>query len=158
MYNIDNRSLRSALEVSIIPELKEKDDTRDKLTYYFNLTLEMLVGAMNSKHKHISDAIDEQFERFPDDKVLPFLGEVISEELRYIKKQFILAGFDSRLKYKLITRILPRTTIKLYAIGMDLEATVVSMAEESEPEELDISDVISDNPTYEQLSAIYGSK
>ena len=158
MYNIDNRSLRSALEVSLIPEFKETDNTRDRLTYYFNLALEMLVGAMNSKHKNIADALDEQYERFPDDKVLPFIGEVLAEELRYIKKQFILAGFDPRLKYKLISRTIPRTTIKLHAIGMDLEATVENMGDEPEQEEIDISDVISENPTYEQLAAVFGGK
>lgn len=160
MYNIDSRALRSQIGISIIPSGKTEENVEDRITYYFNIITDMLVGALNSKQKQIVHAIDEQFERFPDDDVLPFFSEILDYELRDIKKQFFFAGFDPRLKFKLVSRDIPRSNFKAWGIAMDLEATMVSMAESAELEgkSEEVIDAVNENPTIEQLSQLYDYK
>jgi hypothetical protein len=158
MYNIDNRGLRSAIGISLVPSIKKEEKLEDRITFYFTIALDMIVGALNSSSKDIATALDEQFERFPNDDALPLLGEILDEELRNIKKQFILAGFDQRLQYKLVSRELPRSTIKIFGIAMDLEATVSSLTGNEYNHEKHISstsEAVSENPTIEQLAELF---
>lgn len=155
MYNIDRRGLEMAITIGLIPSFKKEEDQGDQVTYYFNLLLDMVVGAMNSKTRNIDDAIEEQLNRFPDDIKLPFLSEVMYNELVEIKRQFISAGFDSRLKYKLVAREAGR--YKFYGIVMDLDETYLCMCDNelTNPETDDsLANIVAAEPTIEQLNAL----
>lgn len=155
MYNIDRRGLEAAITIGLIPSFKKEDDSGDQVTYYFNLCLDMIVGALNSSIRNLDDAIEEQLDRFPEDIKLPFLSEIIYDELVDIKRQFISAGFDNRLKYKLVTREVGR--YKFYGIAMDLDETFLAMcAKELEPASPDdgLANIVAAEPTLEQLNAL----
>lgn len=155
MYNIDRRGLEAAITIGLIPSFKKEDDSGDQVTYYFNLCLDMIVGALNSSTRNLDDAIEEQLDRFPEDIKLPFLSEIIYDELIDIKRQFISAGFDNRLKYKLVTREVGR--YKFYGIAMDLDETFLAMAaKELEPTSPDdgLANIVAAEPTLEQLNAL----
>lgn len=153
MYNIDRRGLEAAITIGLIPSMKKEEDQGDQVTYYFNISLDMLVGALNSKHRNLDDAVEEQLSRFPDDIQLPFLSEIIYNELVEVKRQFISAGFDNRLKYKLVTREVGR--YKFYGIVMDLDETFLDMCDKelTEPTD-DVSNAVAAEPTIEQLNAL----
>lgn len=155
MFNIDRRGLEAAITIGLIPSINKEEDKGDQVTYYFNLCLDMLVGAMNSTKRNIDDAIEEQLDRFPEDQKLPFLSEIIYNELIDIKRQFISAGFDNRLKYKLVTREAGR--YKFYGIAMDLDETYLSMCGNElynpGPED-SVANIVAAEPTIEQLNAL----
>lgn len=154
MFNIDKRGLMSQITLALIPSFKEEDNQEDSVTYYFNVILDVVVGAMNSKFRNIDDAIEEQFDLLEKDVRLYLMAEVIRELLIDIKRQFIAAGFDQRLKYKLVTRQVGRT--KFYGLAMDLDATAEAIAWKPEAvEEETIAEAVSEEPTLEQLSQIY---
>lgn len=154
MYNIDRRGLEAAITIGLIPSIKKEDDSGDQVTYYFNLCLDMIVGALNSSTRNLDDAIQEQLDRFPDDLKLPFLSEIIYAELVDIKRQFITAGFDNRLKYKLVTREVGR--YKYYGIAMDLDETFLAMcaSELHDPTTDEVANIVAAEPTIEQLNAL----
>lgn len=155
MYNFDRRGLEMAITIGLIPSFKQEENQGDQVTYYFNLMLDMLVGAMNSKDRNIDNAIEEQLNRFPDDIKLPFLSEIMYNELVEIKRQFISAGFDNRLKYKLVSREVGR--YKFYGISMDLDETFLCMCDNelTNPEtETDLANIVAAEPTIEQLNAL----
>lgn len=155
MYNFDRRGLEMAITIGLIPSFKQEENQGDQVTYYFNLMLDMLVGAMNSKHRNIDDAIEEQLDRFPEDIKIIHLAEIMYNELVEIKRTFISAGFDSRLKYKLVTREVGR--YKFYGIAMDLDETFLAMCanELENPEtEDDVASIVAAEPTLEQLSQL----
>lgn len=154
MYNIDRRGLEAAITIGLIPSIKKEDDSGDQVTYYFNLCLDMIVGALNSSTRNLDDAIQEQLDRFPDDLKLPFLSEIIYAELVDIKRQFITAGFDNRLKYKLVTREVGR--YKYYGIAMDLDETFLVMcaSELHDPTTDEMANIVAAEPTIEQLNAL----
>ncbi|UQT02620.1 hypothetical protein YUBABA_02140 [Serratia phage vB_SmaM-Yubaba] len=155
MFNIDRPSLITAIAISLEPNLRNVEDKQPEYIKYFHVVLDMALGVMNSKIRNIDDAIDEQYSLYPDDKNLPWLAETVRQLVVDIKTQFIQAGFDNRLKYKIVTR--PIGLHKLYGIGMDLEATMASMMSSlpDGTEEVEETLMVSENPTYEQLEAAY---
>lgn len=153
MYTIDNRTLRSSIAIALLSVTKDKDQQEDNVNYYFLLAIEIILRVMNSKER-IDDAIDEQIKIYPDAPHLPFIAEVIHDEVTRIKQQFILAGFDRRLKYKLITRSVFNSRFKHHAIVMDLEATFIDIADNIDEDEEELDEVVSANPTLEQLTEI----
>lgn len=155
MYNIDTRVLRSSLGISLHHAYRDHKELDEKITFYLTISLDWILAVMNSKVRNTADAIDDYLNEIRDkDTHLPFIADIIHDEVMLIKKQFILAGFDQRLKYKLITRAIPKTNIKRYAIGMDLEATLDAMLDAPESQE-DITDVVNAHPTIEQLAEVF---
>lgn len=153
MYNIDKRGLMSAIAIALIPPFKNESPEEDQLTYHFHLVLDMILGVMNSETRHIDDAIDDQFNLYPEEKYLPFLAEVIRLEVIDIKKQFMLAGFDRRLKYKWVTRHVGMH--KFYGLGMDLDATAKFLAEAEPVVETDNAFEVSQEPSLDELNAAF---
>lgn len=156
MFNIDKPTLFTAIAISLEPNLRDVEDKKPEYVKYFHIVLDMALGVMNSKIRNVDDAIDEQYGLYPEDKNLPWLADTVRQLVVDIKYQFIQAGFDSRLKYKIVTRHIGIHT-KLYGIAMDLDATLAAMAESLlEPkEDEDQTLMVSENPTYEQLEAAY---
>lgn len=158
MFNIDKPSLSTAIAISLSANLKDVVDKQSEYIKYFNVVLDMALGAMNSSTRYTNDAIDEQAERFKDDKNIPWLCETVAWLVTDMKSQFSLAGFDSRIKYKLVTRSLGHH--KWYAIVMDLDATVLAINEDDEARDADSSRqdpsfTISEDPTIDQLNTAY---
>lgn len=153
MFNIDKRGICSQIAIALVPSFKEEDNLQDSVTYYFNLINDMLVGCMNSKHRNIDDAIEEQLDLLEKDVRLYLMTELVRETLIDIKRQFIAAGFDQRLKYKLVTRKVGLT--KIYGIAMDLDATAEAIAWKPEVQEETIAETVTEEPTLEQLNQIY---
>lgn len=156
MFNIDKLQLMQAIAISLEPNLRNEEDKHPHYVTYFHIVLDVALGVMNSKIRNIDDAIDEQYGLYPEDKNLPWLAETIRQLVVDIKCQFIQAGFDNRLKYKIVTR--PLGMHKLYGIAMDLDLTVATISsglerlnDDNENETL----AVSENPTYEQLEAAY---
>lgn len=153
MYNIDKRDLMSAIAIALLPPFKNELPEEDSLTLNFHLALDIIIGVMNSDTRNIDDALEDQLLRFPEEKNLGFLFEVIKLEIIDIKKQFMLAGFDRRLKYKLATRSVG--VHKFYGIQMDLDATVLSMTTAKETDEVDNAFSVSQEPSLDELNAAY---
>lgn len=156
MYNIDSRTLKTGLGVLLYSSCDQSlKTTEERTAYYYPLFLDMLVGVLNSDMTSIEESILVEVKRFYDDPTVQLFSELLYEEVRLIKKQFIMAGFDPRLKYKLISRNVGKTTIKLHAICMDLDSTMELLYTKPETDSENVSDVISENPTYEQLESLY---
>lgn len=156
MYTFDQRNLRTSIAITMRSLCKEEEKDKDLVTYYFHVVLNIILDIMNSETRNIDDAIDEQYREYPNDPRLPFLGELIREEVVSIKKQFISAGFDSRLRYKLIQHRCGG--FKLYGIAMDLDATHLYLSElekRSDNNESEIGFVVSDQPSYDELNQAY---
>lgn len=157
MFNIDRQSLNAAIAISLEPNLHNVEDKRSVHIQYFHIVINCAVACMNSKFRNIDDAIEEQYDRFPDDRNMLHLGEVIRQLVVDMKMQFIQAGFDSRLKYKLITRKVHSYT--LYAIGMDIEETVRSFNDSLPTEEEilkeELPNAVTEEPSLDQLNAAY---
>lgn len=158
MFNIDKASLTTAIAISLAPNLQNVEDKNSEYIKYFLVTLDMVLGVMNSEVRNTWSAIDEQVERYSDDKNIPWLCETVSQLVTDIKVQFSKAGFDGRMKYKLVTRAIGMH--KLYAIAMDLDATVLAINEDEErtdkdPSATELSYVISEEPTIDQLNAAF---
>lgn len=153
MYNIDSRGLKSNIGMLLLPRT-EKGELEERIAYYFPLVLDIIVDIMNSETRHTEDAINEELIKYREDVDLQFFCEIIHNEVREIKKQFIMAGFDRRLKFRLMTRVLPRTTIKYYGIGMDLELTFEHFQSEAAAGDTDEADVI-DHPSVEDLERYF---
>ncbi|QYN80038.1 hypothetical protein PQD71_gp145 [Kosakonia phage Kc263] len=156
MYNFDQRNLRTSIAIALTSQLKEDEKLEECVNYYLILVLDMVLGAMNSNIRNIDSAIDEQYERYPDDYRLGFLAEVIRQEVFDIKKQFILSGFDNRLRYKLVTH--SAGTFKRYGIAMDLDATynhMLDLDERRDNHEQDLGYLVSDYPSAEELSRAF---
>jgi len=156
MYNFDQRNLRTCIAITMRSLRKDEEKDEDLVTYYFHVVLNMILDVMNSEIRNIDDAIDEQYRQYPDDCRLPFLGPIIREEVVCIKKQFISAGFDSRLRYKLIQHRCG--VLKLYGIAMDLDATYLYLSElekRGNNNESEIGFVVSDQPSYDELNQAY---
>lgn len=155
MYNFDQRNIRTGMSITLQSQLKEGETLNEAVEYYFLIVLDMILGIMNSEVRHLDDAIDEQYLRFPGEYRLPFLAELIRQEVVDIKKQFILAGFDNRLRYKLVVNKVG--FLKRYAIAMDIDATYSYMKEREEREnnnEQEIGSLVSDCPSAEELNRI----
>jgi len=152
MYNIDSRGLKSNIGMLLLPRT-EKGELEERIAYYFPIVLDIIVDIMNSETRHTEDAINEELIKYRQDVDLQFFGEIIHNEVREIKKQFITAGFDRRLKFRLMKRTLPRSTITYYGIGMDLDLTFASFQTESEGDSND-ADVI-DYPSVEDLERYF---
>lgn len=157
MYNIDSRTLKAGLGILLYSSCDNSFKTTEERTaYYYPIVLDMLVGVLNNDTtSSIEEAILIEVKRFYDDPTVQLFSELLYEEIRLIKKQFILAGFDPRLKYKLVSRLVGNTTIKLHAICMDLDATAELLHTKPETDSEDVSDAISEHPTYEQLESLY---
>lgn len=156
MYNFDQRNIRTGMSITLQSQLKEGETLEEAVEYYFVIVLDMILGVMNSETRNIDDAIDEQYLRFTGDWRLPFLAELIRQEVVDIKKQFILAGFDNRLRYKLIVNKIG--SLKRHGIAMDIDATYLYMKEREEREEnneQEIGFLVSDNPSAEELNRIF---
>lgn len=156
MYNFDQRNLRNGIAIALSSQLKEDEKLDDCINYYFILILDMVLGAMNSEIRNIDSAIDEQYERYPDDYRLGFLAELIRQEIFDIKKQFMLAGFDNRLRYKLTTH--SAGSLKRYGIAMDLDATYMHMLdldERRDNHEQELGYLVSDYPSAEELARAF---
>jgi len=115
----------------------------------------MIIGGLNSEHQRLLEIVDEQMDRYPDDINIIALHYLIADELRVIKKQFILAGFDPRVKYKLDTRNVGNTTLKKTAILMDLEATVANFPSTVIADKENAGELITSEPTLEQLNQFF---
>jgi hypothetical protein len=159
MYNIESRLLKTEIGILLLSSVTEDTPVEEKIAYYYPLVLDMLVNILNNK-KCTEEAILEEIKKYYDDPGLQLFYELLYAEVRTIKKQFILAGFDSRLKYKLLERAIPRSTIKLHSICMDLESTVDSMI--ADPVNLsdiaDVNDAVIDNPSIAQLEAYFDQR
>ena len=156
MYTFDQRTLRNSIGIALNSKLKETETLEESVNYYYILVLDIILGAMNSEIRNIDDAIAEQFEQYPDDYRLGFMAEIIRQELVDIKHQFILSGFDSRLRYKLVTHKVG--LFKKQGICMDLDATYNYMSELDEREdnnEQEIGYLVSDHPSNEELQRLF---
>ncbi|AEV89486.1 hypothetical protein OBP_049 [Pseudomonas phage OBP] len=153
MYSIDKRGLTSAIAIALIPQFKNENPEEDLLTYNFHLVLDMVLGVMNSDTRNIDDAIDDQYRLYPEERNLAFLAEVIRLEVIDIKKQFMQAGFDRRLKYKLVTRNVGAH--KFYGIAMDLDATTIALTEAEPVVETDNAFAVSQEPSIDELEAAF---
>lgn len=157
MYNIDSRALKTSIGVLVYSSLQPDDKVEERVSYYFPLVLDIMLGVMNSKHRNIDDALYDEMLNYSDDATFYLFSELIYEEVKQMKQQFLLAGFDPRLKYKIITKNIPRTVLKLHAIAMDLEFTAATLNEIKDSDDIDVQDAVSDQPSIEQLNEIFGS-
>lgn len=157
MYNIDSRSLKTNIGIFLYQSAEDNTQTvQEYIAYYYPLVLDIILRALNSKHKTSEEAIAEELrKKYSDDTSIQLFYSTIYEEVRQIKKQFYLAGFDHRMKYKLEERTLPRSTITLHAICMDLEATVEAFLSEPESDNEDVSDAVIEHPTIDQLETMF---
>lgn len=157
MYNIDSRTLKTNIGIFLYQSAEDNKQTvQEYVAYYYPLVLDIIVRALNNKHQTSEEAIgDELRSKYSDDTSLQLFYSTIYEEVREIKKTFYLAGFDPRMKYKLVERTLPRSTIKLHAIKMDLEATMEALLSAPEPDNEDVSDAVIDHPTIDQLQSMF---
>lgn len=157
MYNIDSRSLKTNIGISLYQSMDDKKQkVQEYVAYYYPLVLDIIVRVLNNTHKTSEEAISEELRsRYSDDISIQMFYSTIYEEVREIKKQFYLAGFDPRMKYKLQERTLPRSTIKLHAICMDLEATVDAFLSTPESDNEDVKDAVIDHPNIDQLQSMF---
>lgn len=156
MFNIDKPSLIQAIAISLEPNLRNEEDKKPHYIKYFHVVMDMALGVMNSSIRNIDSAIDEQLERFPEDNNLPWLTETIRYLVVDIKTQFLQAGYDSRLKYKLVSRDIGLH--KFFGIAMDIDATVTSYMlnlPEDVEDDKEIAFVVSEEPTLEQLNTAF---
>lgn len=158
MFNIDKQSLSTAIAISLEPNLLQVEDKRSEHIKYFHVVMDIAVAIMNSKFRNIDDAMEEQFDTYPGDRNLLMLGDVIRQLVVDMKLQFIQAGFDQRLKYKLVARSIGQ--MKLYGIGMDIDATVTAYMEalpdaEALERSEELINAVSEEPTLDQLNAAY---
>lgn len=154
MFNIDKQGITSSIAIALLPKF-DKDDGKDRVSqieYYFRLVLDMAVGVLNGKTRIIDDAIELQLDRFQDDINIPNLRETVRYLVVDMKTQFMKSGFDGRLKYKIYERKMGLHSI--YGIGMDLDLTLEVMSNQ-EPEQENVQDAISDQPTIEQLAEAF---
>lgn len=155
MYSIDTRQLKMLIGVSLFPSINKEENLTDRINYYYPIVLDMIIGGLNSEHQRLLEIVDEQMDRYPDDINIIALHYLIADELRVIKKQFILAGFDPRVKYKLDTRNVGNTTLKKTAILMDLEATVANFPSTVIADKENAGELITSEPTLEQLNQFF---
>lgn len=157
MYNIDSRTLKTNIGVFLYRSAEDNDKTvQEHLNYYYPIVLDIIIKVLNSKHQTSEEAISEELrEKYSDDTSVQLFYSTIYEEIREIKKQFYLAGFDHRMKYKLVERVLPRSTIKMHAICMDLEATMESLLSTPESDNEDVNDAVIDHPSIDQLESMF---
>lgn len=153
MFNFDRRGLETSITIALIPSIKEDENQGDLVTYYFHIALNMIVGVMNSKTRNIDDAIDEQLSELDKDIRLPYIAEIVRDQVIDVKRQFISAGFDQRLKYKLVSR--QCGSYKFYGIVMDLDETLLVLGANEGKEEENVTDMVSGEPTIEQLNQLY---
>jgi len=160
MYNIDSRTLKTNIGIFLYQSAEDNNQTvQEYVAYYYPLVLDIIVRALNNKHQTSEEAIGEELRsKYSDDTSLQLFYSTIYEEVREIKKQFYLAGFDNRMKYKLVERALPRSTIKFHAISMDLEATVESFLSTPETDNEDVSDAVIDYPSIDQLESMFDKR
>ncbi|QZA70538.1 hypothetical protein AH04_55 [Erwinia phage AH04] len=160
MYNVESRTLKTEIGILLYSSVTEDKKIEEIIAYYYPLLLDMMVNVLNNRHRSTEDAIFEELKKYYDDPGLQLFYGMLYEEIRMIKKQFIIAGFDPRLKYKLVERTLPRSTIKLHAICMDLEATMDHMLVQPETgsDNQDVSDAVIDNPTIDQLESYFDKR
>lgn len=160
MYNVESRTLKTEIGILLYSSVTEDKKIEEIIAYYYPLLLDVMVNVLNNRHRSTEDAILEELKKYYDDPGLQLFYGILYEEIRMIKKQFIVAGFDPRLKYKLVERTLPRSTIKLHAICMDLEATMDHMLvqPETESDNQDVSDAVIDNPTIDQLESYFDKR
>lgn len=157
MYNIDSRTLKTNIGIYLYQSSEDNDKSvQEYIAYYYPLVLDIILRALNNKHKTAEEAIaDELREKYSDDTSIQLFYSTIYEEVREIKKQFYLAGFDPRMKYQLVERTLPRSTIKLHAFKMDLDATMEAILSTPETDNEDVSDAVIDYPTIDQLESAF---
>lgn len=153
MFSIDERGLKTSIGLGLIPSFKQEESLEDNVTYHFHLLMGMAVSCLNSKEPTVDDAIDAELEKLNGDFKLVALMPILRCLILDAKKQFISAGFDRRLKYKLYTREIGM--LKIYGIGMDLDSTFEEMLASPKVEEESISDAVSGEPTLEQLERSY---
>jgi hypothetical protein len=136
--------------------IEDPSKLAEKTAYYFPIVLDMIVGALNSDNKFHLAGIDEQFIKYRGDFNLVNMGQIITEEFEYAKKTFLLAGFDIRVKYKLVSRQIHKTNMKMWAIVMDLEETVEHFNKKQPETNVEsMSDAVITNPTLDQLAELY---
>lgn len=158
MFNIDRLGLTTAIAVSLSSLIGPEDDERSIAHQYFLIAIDMAKEAMNSGIRNLDDAVEEQIDRYRDDKYVPWLNDIVRQLVFDIKSQFITAGFDSRLKYKVVTHQLGKgSTHKYYGIAMDLDETCAVMEEQKNTAagEQELIYVVSEQPTLEQLNQVY---
>lgn len=158
MYNIESRLLKTEIGMLMYSSATEEKKIEEYIAYYYPLVLDMLVNILNSRHRNTEDAIFEELKKYYDDASLQMFYELLYNEARLIKKQFILAGFDSRLKYKLVERTPGNSTIKLHAICMDLETTFESNSFTSTLDSQHVNEDVIDNPSIDQLEAYFDKR
>lgn len=158
MFNIDKLGTTTAIAVSIQSQLGPDDDSLAIANQYFIIAIDMAKSAMNSQIRNIDDAVEEQIERYADDKFVPWMADIVRQLVFDMKAQFRLAGFDSRVKYKVVTHTVGRSlTHKYYGIGMDLDETYNAMEEikNKDNNTQELSYAVSEQPTIEQLNQLY---
>lgn len=160
MYNIDSRTLKTNIGILLYPSADNEYKTvQEYVSYYYPLVLDIIVRSLNSKNRNAEEAVSDELRlRYSDDVSLQLFYSTIYEEVRYIKKQFIIAGFDPRMKYKLVERSLDRSTIKLHSIQMDLEATIESLSTLSKLDNEDVSDAVIEHPSIDQLESFFDKR
>ena len=127
----------------------------DKLTYFATLCINSVIRIMNDKSQKPEQVFDVMVSEYQNEE--PFfyeLADIILGLVHDIKTQFYLAGFDPRLKYKLLVRQFGRRTIQ--SIIMDLEETFLAFKPTEYVE--DIGQVVSDNPDIEVLNDLFAGR
>lgn len=156
MYIIDTRGLKTSIELVLMRKIENQFEIDEQTVYYTTILLDMIVGTLNGVDDEKGTSLDKQYLKYRGDFILINMGDIISSEIDTIKKQFFLAGHDRRLKYKLVSKQIGNTTIKQYAIVMDIEATVEHFNVISvTPTEENICDAVNGDPTLEELAAMF---
>ena len=157
MYNIESRALKTDIGFLLSSSVDDPKKLDEEIAFYFPLVLDMIVNILNNRNTTTEEAIIDELKKYSDKPSLQLFYELLYVETRDIKKQFFMAGFDRRMRYKLTHRTLPRTNIKLHSIIMDLEGTLAHLSDQllNDSEEEDVSDSVIDNPSIEQLDAMF---
>lgn len=153
MYHIDYQLLKSQVALTCVMSGVQATQNFDNAIYYSKLAMDCVVHILNDKIYKPEDSFylyQEEFHK--DDSQFIFLSEIVIGMVMDIKRQFYTAGFDPRLKYKLLENKFNK--IPCYRICMDLEETFLFFTPKTDEE--NISQLVSDNPSPEQLNDIFG--
>lgn len=159
MYSVDQRLMQTEIGFILLGfEKLNKEMSRIEMDLehktYFLVVLDVIINMLNDHEGTLQDALEREQEKYPGDELIFALQDYIYEKAFEIRKHFVVNGFDRRIKYKIQERQLKRSTIKFYYIVMDLDATMEAYADK--PVKAYEEDVISDNPSYEELEAANG--
>lgn len=155
MFHIDYNLLKSQVALTCVMSGGQATETLDynNAIYYSKLALDCIVHVLNDKVNKPDDSFYLYCEEYhKNDCQFTFLGEIVIGMVVDIKRQFYTAGFDPRLKYKLLERKF--NNIPCYRICMDLEETFLLFTPKEDKE--DVSQAVSDDPSQEMLNELFG--